>query len=157
AADNIKFVAMNYDDTMQEDTEKLVKAFNDSQGDVKADVQVVSWNDGYQTLVTMISGNKAPALATVSASCMIEFNGTHAVEPLHDKSPRGSLAPFARTALDAMGIGAKLRGLPYFLDPRAFYYRTDLFEAAGLQPPTTWDELRAAAKALHNPPDVYGI
>src|SRR5262245_20442273 len=81
AADNIKFVAMNYDDTMQEDTEKLVDAFNDSQGDVKADVQVVSWNDGYQTLVTMISGNKAPDLANVSASWMIEFNGIQALEP----------------------------------------------------------------------------
>ncbi|HEY7035473.1 MAG TPA: sugar ABC transporter substrate-binding protein [Thermomicrobiales bacterium] len=157
AADQIKFVAMNYDDTMQEDTEKLVDAFNDSQGDVKADVQVVSWNDGYQTLVTMISGNKAPDLANVSASWMIEFNGIQALEPLDDKLTPGFLDPFVPAALDAMRIDGKLMGLPYFLDPRALYYRTDLFEAAGLQPPTTWDEVRAAAKALHNPPDVYGI
>jgi multiple sugar transport system substrate-binding protein len=48
-------------------------------------------------------------------------------------------------------------GLPYFLDPRALYYRKDLFDAAGLKPPATWDEVRAAAKALNKPPDVYGI
>jgi multiple sugar transport system substrate-binding protein len=48
-------------------------------------------------------------------------------------------------------------GLPYFLDPRALYYRKDLFDQAGLQAPVTWDDVRAAATKLHNPPDVYGI
>src|SRR6476660_434242 len=72
AADNIKFVAMDYDSKMREDTEALVDAFNKSQGDVKADVQVVGWSDGHQTLITMISGKQAPDLANVSASWMIE-------------------------------------------------------------------------------------
>ncbi len=36
------------------------------------------------------------------------------------------------------------------------HYRTDLFEAAGLQPPTTWDELLHAARTL-NSADVAGI
>jgi len=36
------------------------------------------------------------------------------------------------------------------------HYRTDLFEAAGLQPPTNWDELLHAARTL-NSPDVAGI
>ena len=36
------------------------------------------------------------------------------------------------------------------------HYRTDLFEAAGLQPPTTWDELLHAARTLHSA-DVAGI
>lgn len=35
------------------------------------------------------------------------------------------------------------------------YYRTDLLEAAGLQPPTTWEEYQAAAQAL-NQGDVAG-
>src|SRR5215212_8593475 len=157
AADDIKFVAMDYDATMREDTEKLVDAFNDSQGDVKADVQIVGWPDGHQTLITMISGKQAPDVANVSASWMIEFNAIGELEPLDDKFTPGFLDAFVPAGLDAMRIDGKLMGLPYFLDPRALYYRTDLFEAAGLQPPTTWDELRAAAKALHNPPDVYGI
>lgn len=39
--------------------------------------------------------------------------------------------------------------------PRLFY-RRDLFEQAGIAPPTTWDEVRAAAEALHSR-DVIGI
>jgi ABC-type glycerol-3-phosphate transport system substrate-binding protein len=37
-----------------------------------------------------------------------------------------------------------------------FHYRKDLFEAAGLEPPETWEELLHAAKALHSD-DVAGI
>ena len=113
--------------------------------------------EGHDRLVIWISGNQAPDLANVSAGWMVEFNAIDALEPLDDKFSPGFLDAFEPAGLDAMRIDGKLMGLPYFLDPRALYYRTDLFEAAGLEPPATWDEVRAAAKALHNPPDVYGI
>ena len=49
-------------------------------------------------------------------------------------------------------------GVPYNLDPRAIYYRKDLLEAAGLTPPTNWDELQAAAIAMHDPANgIAGI
>ena len=37
------------------------------------------------------------------------------------------------------------------------YYRADLYEQKGLKVPQTWDELLANAKALHNPPQIYGM
>ncbi|MFA7565943.1 MAG: extracellular solute-binding protein [Alkalispirochaeta sp.] len=36
-------------------------------------------------------------------------------------------------------------------------YRADLFEAAGLAPPSDYKSIRAAIKALHNPPEMYGF
>ncbi|MDO6727708.1 extracellular solute-binding protein [Cognatishimia sp. 1_MG-2023] len=36
-------------------------------------------------------------------------------------------------------------------------YRADLFKAAGLEAPTTFDAMNAAMKALHNPPSMYGF
>jgi len=157
AADEIRFVAMDYDANMQADTQALVDAFNASQSDVAVDLQVVSWGEGHDRLVIWISGNQAPDLANVSAGWMVEFNAIDALEPLDDKLSPGFLDAFEPAGLDAMRIDGKLMGLPYFLDPRALYYRTDLFAAAGLKPPATWDEVRAAARALNNPPDVYGI
>lgn len=156
AADDIRFVAMDYDANMKPDTEKLVDAFNDSQGDVKVDLQVVNWSEGHDRLVTWISGKQAPDLANLSGSWMVEFNGIGELEPLDDKFSPGFLDAFEPSVLEAMKIDGKLMGLPYFLDPRALYYRTDLFEAAGLQAPVYWDDVRAAAKALKTS-DVYGI
>ena len=42
-------------------------------------------------------------------------------------------------------------GVPYNLDPRAIYYRKDLLEAKGLEPPTDWESFKNAAIALHDP------
>lgn len=42
-------------------------------------------------------------------------------------------------------------GVPYNLDPRAIYYRKDLLEAQGLEPPTNWEEFEAAVIATHDP------
>ena len=36
-------------------------------------------------------------------------------------------------------------------------YRRDLFEEAGLEPPTTFDAVRAAIEALHEPPEMFGF
>ncbi len=36
------------------------------------------------------------------------------------------------------------------------YYRTDLFQEKGLQPPTTWDEYLSAAQALTTDTDGDG-
>ena len=50
-----------------------------------------------------------------------------------------------------------LLGLPTNGNVQVLYYRTDLYEKAGLKVPETWDELLANGKALNNPPDVYGF
>ncbi len=48
--------------------------------------------------------------------------------------------------------------LPYATSVYGLWYRTDLFEEAGLEPPTNYDELLAAAAALTNPSEgIYGI
>ncbi|MGR3805589.1 ABC transporter substrate-binding protein [Marinibacterium profundimaris] len=36
-------------------------------------------------------------------------------------------------------------------------YRKDLFEEAGLEPPTTYENVLTAIEALHNPPEMFGF
>jgi multiple sugar transport system substrate-binding protein len=53
--------------------------------------------------------------------------------------------------------------IPYATGGPVLWYRKDLFEEAGLEPPTTWDDLLAAAEALNldtngdGEIDIYGI
>ncbi len=42
-------------------------------------------------------------------------------------------------------VGGKVIALPYFADAQFLYYRKDLLEKHGVQPPKTWAELQAAA------------
>lgn len=49
-------------------------------------------------------------------------------------------------------------GIPYATSVYGLWYRTDIFEEAGLEPPTNYDELMATAAALTNPGEgVYGL
>ncbi|WP_144875010.1 ABC transporter substrate-binding protein [Microbacterium sp. 1.5R] len=63
--------------------------------------------------------------------------------------------PAAREAVQLDGV---VYGVPVMTERHVVYYRSDLLEAAGIQPPETLDELEAAAKALNDPENgFYGI
>ncbi|MFD6142359.1 ABC transporter substrate-binding protein [Promicromonospora sp. NPDC060271] len=55
---------------------------------------------------------------------------------------------FTPSALELTSDGDELLAVPSDAWPMLVYYRTDLFEEAGLEPPTTYDDLRAAAEEL---------
>lgn len=61
---------------------------------------------------------------------------------------------------EANTVGGKVVALPAFADSMFLYYRQDLLEKYGIQPPKTWDELKAAAKKItegeHNP-ELQGL
>jgi multiple sugar transport system substrate-binding protein len=49
---------------------------------------------------------------------------------------------------EANTVGGKLMAMPAFADALFLYYRKDLLEKHGLQPPSTWDELIERAKKV---------
>jgi multiple sugar transport system substrate-binding protein len=70
----------------------------------------------------------------------------------------GGLLPLSDAGLSTEGLfpsivnAGKYEGKTYGIAPGvnglALYYNKDLFDAAGLTPPKTWDELKSAAKTL---------
>jgi multiple sugar transport system substrate-binding protein len=154
---SLRLMVMDYDEKMKPDTEEVVAAFNASQSDIDLKLEVVSWGEGYALLVTQISGGQPPDLCNVSAQWLGEWDAIGEVAPLDDLVSKEFLANFQPSSIKAFtNKDGKLVGMPYFLDPRAMYYRKDLFEAKGLNPPDTWDDVITAGKALHNPPEMTG-
>jgi trehalose/maltose transport system substrate-binding protein len=47
-------------------------------------------------------------------------------------------------------VGGKLVAMPWFTDAGVLYYRKDLLEKHGAQPPTTWGELTETAKKIQD-------
>lgn len=65
---------------------------------------------------------------------------------------------FQKTAVDATTLKGNLYAVPIVTEWQTLFYRKDLFEKAGLQPPKTLEELEVAAKKLNDPDNgVYGI
>lgn len=60
-------------------------------------------------------------------------------------------------AVDFFTFNGKLYVLPSEGDTAWLWYRKDLFQKAGLEPPQTWEDYYAAAKALNDPANgIYG-
>ena len=65
---------------------------------------------------------------------------------------------FASGALDMASVEDGLASVPVDGWTQMIVYRSDLFEAEGLEPPTSYgDAVRAAIEALHNPPEMFGF
>ena len=56
------------------------------------------------------------------------------------------MAKYLPAYREANTVNGKVISLPYFADAQFLYYRKDLLEKAGVQPPKTWDELKSAAQ-----------
>ncbi|MDR7421661.1 MAG: sugar ABC transporter substrate-binding protein [Armatimonadota bacterium] len=66
-------------------------------------------------------------------------------------------ADFMDSVWKAQEFDGRHVAVPLQVVSQVLFYRKDLFDAAGLRPPRTLDELEEAARRLHRPPDVYGF
>ncbi|WP_018237620.1 ABC transporter substrate-binding protein [Ensifer sp. BR816] len=70
------------------------------------------------------------------------------------------LSGYLPAYVEANTVDGKVVALPAFADAQFLYYRKDLLDKYGLQPPKTWDELKAAAKKItegEGRPDLQGL
>lgn len=137
----------------------LVKTFEAQNPGIKIQAENVPWNSYYDNLYTALVGGDAPDAAMVKLFAQPRLLELNALEPL-DK--RIDAWPGKADLLDnLLKLNAGPDGKEYYLPLQYvvlyLYYRTDLFAAAGLQPPKTCDEFRADAKTLTHAPNVYGF
>lgn len=84
-------------------------------------------------------------------------------EPLSPYLAEGADKPLDRylpAYAEANQVEGELMAMPAFADALFLYYRKDLLEKHGLQPPRTWTELQAQAKQVmqaENDPNLQGI
>jgi len=131
----------------------VIQQFEQQYPWITVDLQSVGYNADHDKFTVAVSGGAPPDLATLDMTWIPTFasNGLFAnISQLSGGSINGK--PIAQTytkgALDAMTYnGTYVTALMDF-DAYALYYRADQFKADGIQPPKTWDEMKAAAAKL---------
>jgi trehalose/maltose transport system substrate-binding protein len=78
--------------------------------------------------------------------------GTLATHFLDLKShvPADAVAANFEAIVENNTVDGKLVAMPWYTDAGVLYYRKDLLDAAGKQPPQTWQDLAATAKELQD-------
>ncbi|MGX1489469.1 ABC transporter substrate-binding protein [Streptomyces tendae] len=108
----------------------------------------------YQSKVdTAIQGGGLPDVGGVGAAMLAGFAAQNALEPLDDRLAKSSLngklnKDMVTSVRSAGGGDGRLYSVPTSANNGVLYYRTDLFEKAGLDEPATWDAFYEAAEKL---------
>lgn len=85
-----------------------------------------------------------------------EFGAAGWAVPLNDHFPNLS-DTFEQAGLDLFTYDGQLLAIPFWTGTSGLYYRTDLLQDAGYEPPQTWDELVTIAQAITaDNPDLTG-
>ena len=126
---------------------------------IQIDLQFLKFEEAMNRQTTVVAARSGE----------VDVFGTHyaqigkfgeAMVPLNDLAAESEITSddYVSGSFDALTVDGKLLAIPFTFDVRALYYRTDLFEAAGIaEPPTTWENFLTAAQALNQPPDIYGF
>jgi multiple sugar transport system substrate-binding protein len=140
----------------------LVAQFNQEHSDITVTYRSVPWTNWYQTFVTAIGSGTAPDVSTGAGYQAVQLYDQGAILPIDDVISQwkagGKLDDFLPNMIDTLKYDNHYVALPWAIDIRVWYYRKDLFAQAKLQPPTNWQEFKAAAQALTNSKaDQYGM
>jgi multiple sugar transport system substrate-binding protein len=134
---------------------KLAADFKKLHPNITVKFMNVPADSATQKLTTQVAGGNPPDTVFIDSSAVQDFAQRKAFVNLD-----GYIAGSQAVKLDDYVAGFKqtathqnsMFALPYDGETTGLFYRTDLFEAAGItSPPTTWEELQAAAEKLTDP------
>lgn len=131
--------------------EALVKPFEDKTG-VTVKVVAVPWDGVADKLTTAVASGSGPDLTQIGLSMLPTFNAAGALAdltPYLKDHPALADSNFpAAVSSKNLSSGGAVTSVPWVADTRILFYRKDILDQAGVQPPTTWDEMVAAATKL---------
>jgi multiple sugar transport system substrate-binding protein len=124
----------------------MADLFMEEYPDVNVSVTPIDWGQAVTRLQTAIGGGQTPDVSQMGTDMMGQFVATDAIEPVGDGFDPSA---YFESAWNTGVVDGTAYSVPWYVETRVLYYRSDLAEAAGITAaPTNWDELKAMAKAM---------
>ncbi|MFC8865077.1 extracellular solute-binding protein [[Kitasatospora] papulosa] len=144
----------------QKVVDAAVAAFEKSHEGAEVEVEYIPVDTRAQRIKAAFNDPK-------SAPDLIEYGNTDTAGYVKD----GGLADISKefaawdeakdtdpTAKQSVTVDGSVYGAPLFVGVRALYYRTDVLDELGIEPPKSQAELISTAKKIHKEkPDLYGL
>ncbi len=147
----------------------LVPEFERRNPGLQVEVQQIPWTAAHEKILTAYVGKATPDVAQLGNTWISELVALDALAPLAAHSaPAGGADPFDpfdrsdyfAGSWEANVVDGVVWGVPWYVDTRVLFYRTDLVAASGaLWPPRTWAEWREAMERIQESagPDRFAI
>ena len=163
AGTTLTYWASNQAPSLDKDKEVLtpvLQKFTQQTG-INVNLEVIGWNDLQTRIQTAITSNSGPDVLNIGNTWAASLQATGAFMPYDDAAFQaiGGKDKFVKPAMDTGGApGQDPTSVPYLGLAYGLYYNKQMFKDAGLNPPTTWEEMVTAAQKLTNPgKGTYGF
>ncbi len=128
--------------------QKAADQFMAANKGVTIKIETFSWGDFYTKWTTGLASGNVPDMSTAESGQVIEMIDSEAIVPLNDLVDSVGRSRFADVALSEGRVDGNEYSVPLYSHAQVMWYREDLLGQAGLDVPTTWDELYDAAVTL---------
>jgi len=119
---------------------------------VSLEFEAVPFGDMYTKLATAFRAGEGPDIMNTNESAVAFAQDAGYLIPVDDIIDAHGRDDFLPSYLAAVQKDGESWAIPDWANHQEVWYRTDLFEAAGVEVPTTWDELMEVAKAVDEGP-----
>jgi multiple sugar transport system substrate-binding protein len=140
--------------------DEMATKFEAENPNIQVNLVTVPWGDIYPKWQAALEAGDPPEVSISSAAYAATLNEQGVLEPLDDVVANlggdGVWAPTAASFVDMAKKDGSYFQLPFVQNSVLLWYNKQLLADAGIEPPTNWDELRAAAESLTKD-GVYGI
>ncbi len=135
-----------------ETVSKLIREFEKDNPSVKVKVQQIPWSAAQEKLITAYASNMLPDLFQLGNTWIPQFQSLKSLEQL-DHFINSSLVikpeNYFKGIWETNRIKNHIYGIPWYVDTRILFYRTDVLKEAGFEsPPKTWKELFEISKKI---------
>ncbi|MDO5345438.1 MAG: extracellular solute-binding protein [Lachnospiraceae bacterium] len=143
---DLSVIAAQYGQNTTDWWANFVEEFNADNPGINLNVEVVSWNDIYTVVNTRIANGQAPDILNIDV--FADYQADELLLPAQDYVSEETYAKMYESFLEQSEIDGTVWAVPDLASARALYYNVDILEAAGVEVPTTWEELTAACEAI---------
>ncbi|MBC7789907.1 MAG: sugar ABC transporter substrate-binding protein [Anaerolineae bacterium] len=143
--------------------QELMPAFERANPGVRVEVQQVPWSAAHEKLLTAHVGDATPDITQLGNTWIPEFVALNALEPLGPYISRSTTVTrddFFKGIWETNVIDDVVYGIPWYVDTRVIFYRTDILARAGYpKPPASWSTWLEAMRKIKAQagPDRYAI
>ncbi len=142
---------------------RLIPEFERRNPGIRVDLQQLPWLSAHEKLLTAFAGESLPDVSPIGNTWIPEFAALDALDPLDGEiaaTPGFDVPDYFPGVWDSGVVDGKVYAVPWYVETRLPFYRTDLVAKAGVtRPAQSWDEWLAAMTAVKREvgPDRYAI
>jgi len=141
----LRFWAMGNEAT---NVPQILPEFERRNPDIRVEVQALPWTAAHQKLLTAYAGDSLPDVSQVGNTWVSEMAAIGAISAL-PAFASDLLTDQFPAVLDTNRIDGRVVGVPWYVDTRLIFYRSDLLAQAGHDSvPQTWAGWKQAMHAV---------